>query len=219
MKVRIAELIAFAIVIVSFIIAAYYYPLMPEKIASHWNAQGIVDGYMSKFWALFLMPIISVLMLALFVAIPRIDPLKKNIQEFRKQFDTFIVLILLFMLYIFLLTIAWNLEMRFNIVQFLAPALGILFFYAGVLIKHARQNWSIGIRTPWTLSNKTVWDKTHALGGTLFKISGLIAVFGVFFPEIAIALVLAPIIAVAVFLFGYSYIEFSKLEKKPAKKR
>jgi uncharacterized membrane protein len=84
---RKSEIIIFGIILLSFAIGIYYYPQMPEKLASHWNAQGQVNGYMSKFWGLFLMPIISMGMLLLFILIPRIDPLKSNIQEFRKYYD------------------------------------------------------------------------------------------------------------------------------------
>ena len=77
---RKSEIIIFGIIIITFAIGIYYYPQMPEKLASHWNAQGQVDGYTSKLWGLFLMPIISVGMLLLFILIPRIDPLKSNIQ-------------------------------------------------------------------------------------------------------------------------------------------
>ena len=103
-----------AIIIISFAIGIYYYPQMPDKMASHWNAQGEVDDYMSKFWGLFLMPLVSVGMLLLFILIPKIDPLKKNIQKFRKYFDNFIVLIFLFLFYVYLLTIFANLNFKFR---------------------------------------------------------------------------------------------------------
>jgi uncharacterized membrane protein len=189
---------------------------MPERIASHWNAAGQVDDYWGKTEALFIMPVISILLLGLFAVIPKIDPLRKNIQEFRKYFDAFVVLIMLFLLYLFALTIFWNLGNALNIVQFLAPAFGALFFAAGVLIKHSKQNWSIGIRTPWTLSSEKVWNKTHEKGGLLFKVSGIIAIFGVFLPEIAIWLVIAPVIVSAIYLFAFSCFEFKK-EKKGGK--
>jgi len=79
MKLRKSEIISLVIVIISLIIGIYFYPLMPEKVASHWNAEGKVDGYMPKFWGLFLMPIISAVLLFLFIIIPKIDPLKHNI--------------------------------------------------------------------------------------------------------------------------------------------
>jgi len=211
---RKSEIIVLIIILIVFALDIYLYPQMPEKMASHWNIQGQVDGYMSKFWGLFLMPIISVGLFILFVLIPRIDPLKENIAKFRKYFDNFVVLIILFLLYLYFLTILWNLGKRFNMIQVLAPAFGILFYYAGILIEHAKRNWFIGIRTPWTLSNEKVWQKTHEIGGRWFKIAGLITLLGVLLPSYAIFFVLLPIILVAVYTIIYSYFEYQKEVKK-----
>jgi uncharacterized membrane protein len=64
-------------------------------------------------------------------------------------------------------------------VQLMTPAMGILFYIAGVMMSRAKRNYFIGIRTPWTLNNEEVWNKTHRLGGLLFKI--LVLLFGAFF--------------------------------------
>jgi len=185
---------------------------MPERMASHWNSQGEVDGYLSKFWGLFLMPIVSLAIFLLFLLIPRIDPLKKNIEKFRKYFDWFIVLIIIFLLYIYSLTIFWNLGYRFDMGQMMMPALGILFIYIGTLLKQAKRNWFIGIRTPWTLSSDAVWDKTHQLGSKLFKLAGIIALLGIFIPNYALWLVLVPVIAFSLYLMIYSYFEYKKVK-------
>jgi len=207
---RKSEIIIFGIIILSFAIGIYYYPQMPEKLASHWNAHGQVNGYMSKFWGLFLMPIISVGMLLLFIFIPRIDPLKSNIQEFRKHYDGFVVLIMVFLFYLYLLTIFWNSGYTFNMTTFLSPALAVLFYYSGILIENARRNWFIGIRTPWTLSSDKVWDKTHKIGGKLFKIAGVFSLLAIFFESYAIYLIVVPVIIVSIYTVVYSYIEFQK---------
>ncbi len=209
-NIRKSEVIIFLIVVAAFAIGAYFYPQMPANMASHWNANGQVDGYMSKFWGLFLMPIISLAMLLLFIIIPRIDPLKENIAKFRKHFDAFLIAIFLFLLYIYLLTIFWSLGGRFNMNQALSPAFAILFFCAGILIEKSKRNYFIGIRTPWTLASEKVWDKTHKLGGKLFKASAIICLLGLFFPNYAVWLLLVPVIFSAVFSFIYSYIEFRK---------
>ncbi|MCD6528067.1 SdpI family protein [bacterium] len=101
--------------------------------------------------------------------IPKIDPLKKNLEKFRNYFERFFILLFLFLFYLYLLTIFWNLGLRFYIGQAMIPALAILFYYCGVLLEKAKRNWFIGIRTPWTLSSDEVWDKTHQLGGRLFN--------------------------------------------------
>ncbi len=98
--------------------------------------------------------------------------------------------------------------------QFLIPALGILFYYAGILVENAKRNWFIGIRTPWTLSSEKVWDKTHKIGGKLFKIAGIIALLGILFQKYALFFVLVPIISVAIYTIVYSYFEYQKETKK-----
>jgi uncharacterized membrane protein len=183
---------------------------MPERMASHWNERGQVDDYMTKFWGLFLMPFISIGLFLLFILIPKIDPLKTNIEKFKKYYDTFIMSIILFLFYIYLLTILWNVGIKFDMVQFLTPALGILFYYCGVLIQNTKRNWFIGIRTPWTLSSERVWEKTHSIGGKLFKIAGIIAFLGILFRNYSLFFVLVPIILVAIYTVIYSYLEYQK---------
>jgi len=211
---RKSYLIVSVIILFSFAVGAYFYPQLPEKMASHWNAQGEVDDYMSKFWGTFLTPVILLTMFLLFILIPKIDPLKENIEKFRKYFDAFIVLISVFLFYLFLLVIIWNLGKTFNFTVFLVPAFGILFYYAGILVENAKRNWFVGIRTPWTLANETVWDKTHQLGGKLFKIAALISFLGIIFSKYAIFFVLIPIISVSLYTILYSYWQYQKTERK-----
>ena len=200
----------FLIILLSFTVGVYFYPQMPDRMVSHWNARGEADGHMSKFWGLFLLPIISAAMALLFFAIPKIDPLKKNVKKFRKYFDALIILILLFLFYLHLLTIFWNRGARFNFIFALIPPFAVLFYYLGILIEHAERNWFIGIRTPWTMSSEMVWKKTHKLGGRLFKLSALIALAGMFFEGYAIYFVSIPVILTALYTTCYSYFEYRK---------
>ncbi|MEM2703742.1 MAG: SdpI family protein [Candidatus Bathyarchaeia archaeon] len=87
---------------------------------------------------------------------------------------------------------------------------GLLLFYVGILCENSRRNWFIGIRTPWTLSSDRVWEKTHKLGGKLFKAAGVIAMLGALIQEHAFILILATIIFAAAYTIVYSYIEYQK---------
>lgn len=68
-------------------------------------------------------------------------------------------------------------------------------------------------RTPWTLSNEKVWDKTHKIGGKLFKIAGIVALFGILFQKHVVFFVLIPVLLVAIYTIIYSYLEYQKETK------
>ena len=86
------------------------------------------------------------------------------------------------------------------------PAFAALMIGVGFLTERALPNWFIGIRTPWTLSSPTVWQKTHRLGGLTFKIAGLLCLLALLFPpEIGLLLSLIPILAASIIPVVYSY--------------
>ena len=205
-----SDAIAIVFLLAGFAVGAYFYPQLPDVVASHWNAAGEADGYMPRAWGLFLLPAISVALYALLRLLPRLDPLRANVAAFRRHYDAFIVVFIAFMLYLHLLTIAWNIGLRFNMIQWLCPAFGALFYGAGVLVGHAKRNWFIGIRTPWTLSSDAVWDKTHRLGGRLFRAAGALALVSVVLPGYAIWFVMAPVIVAALWAAVYSYVEYRR---------
>ena len=188
---------------------------LPNQMASHWNENDQVDGTMSKLWGVFLMPLVTAGMLLLFLVIPSIDPLKANIAQFRDTFNTFITLIIAFMLYVHGLTLAWSLGYQdFKMSMAMLPFIGVLFIFIGVLMRKAKRNFFIGIRTPWTLSSDRVWDETHRLGAILFMASGALAIIGAFFGGMtAFWLMFVPLIGSAVFLIVYSYVLYRRETK------
>lgn len=210
MKITKSEIIIVGIALLAFLVSIYFYPQMPEKMASHWNAQGQVDGCMPKFWGLFLMPFVLVGIALLFIAIPRIDPLRANIEKFRKYYDGFVILFCIFMLCGQYFILLWNLGIRISPNVFFPIGLGLLFFYIGIVCEKAKRNWFVGIRTPWTLSNDKVWEKTHKIGGKLFKIAGVVVLIGMFFQKYVLFFILVPVGLIAVFSLVYSYFEYQK---------
>jgi len=210
MKKNKSEIFVLLLIIASFVIGVYLYPQFPEQVASHWNSIGESDGYISKFWGIFLMPIIMLVIFSLFLVFPKIAPLKKNIEKFSGYYKGFMVLMVIFFFYVYMLTISWNLGKQFNMSTMLIPAIGALFYYMGILIEKSKRNWFIGIRTPWTLSSDKVWEKTHRLGGKLFRIAGVLAFISVLFPKYTFFVAIIPIILASIFLIAYSYFVYKK---------
>ncbi|MFA5013071.1 MAG: SdpI family protein [Candidatus Paceibacterota bacterium] len=213
MKIKSSNIVLLLTVAASFFIAVYFYPLLPDKIISHWNVYGKADDYMPKLFGLLWFPVLLVILDLLFVIIPKIDPLKKNIESFRKYFDDFILLFNIFFFYLFALTIFANLGFAFNMVWALMPAFAIFFYYIGVMMGNAKRNYFIGIRTPWTLASDKVWEKTHKLGGLLFKVGGILFLLSMIDPFVGFVVIISYLLAITVFLVVYSYIEFKKEER------
>jgi uncharacterized membrane protein len=185
---------------------------LPDLMASHWNINDQVDGYMPKVWGVFMVPLITLGMFGLFLVLPSVDPLKANIAQFREAFNLFIVLMVGFMLYLYGLTLAWNLGYKdFKMSGAMLPAIGLLFIFIGFLMRQAKRNFFIGIRTPWTLSSDTVWDETHRVGAVLFMLSGALAFIGGFFGgTVAFWMLFTPLIASTLFLLVYSYLLYQR---------
>jgi uncharacterized membrane protein len=211
MDMRKAELAVLGIVLLSLALGIYFYPQMPQQMASHWNSRGEVDGYMSKFWGTFIMPFILFGLALLFIAIPRIDPLKENIEKSRRYYEGFIILFSVFMLLVYIQMLLWNIGTEISLNVVLPVGVGILFFYMGILCENIKRNWFIGIRTPWTLSSEVVWEKTHKIGGRLFKIAGVVAIAGVFFQGYVVFFVVVPAVLAAGYSFVYSYFEYRRV--------
>ena len=199
------------IVLLLFLVIAFYsYPLMPDQIATHWDSQGNVDGYMSKLWGSLFFPILMIVINIIFFVIPKIDPNKENIEKFKETFNEFIIIFNLFMLYIYSLTVVWNMGREFDMNVAIIPALGFLFYFLGSLVGKAKRNYMIGIRLPWTLASDDNWDKTHKKGERVFKIIGIVTLIGVFFSDYAMWFLLIPLIIGITYLTLYSYLEFKK---------
>lgn len=206
------NIILLLIIALSFAVGLIIYPHLPDQVASHWNAQGQADGYMGKFWGIFLLPVIMVGLFLLYAAIPWIDPLKTNIESFRKHYNLFWIFIFGFFFYIFALTLGWNLGWRFDFTAFIMPAVAGLFYFIGAVLEKSKRNWFMGIRTPWTLSSDVVWEKTHKFGGKLFKISGIISLGGLIFGgTIAIIAIIGSALLITLITTVYSYFEYKKL--------
>jgi uncharacterized membrane protein len=212
MSTRTTTIVVLLMILAAILAGLLLWNRLPDLMASHWNINDQVDGYMPKVWGVFMVPLITLGMFGLFLVLPSVDPLKANIAQFREAFNLFIVLMVGFMLYLYGLTLAWNLGYKdFKMSGAMLPAIGLLFIFIGFLLRQAKRNFFIGIRTPWTLSSDTVWDETHRVGAVLFMLSGALAFIGGFFGgTVAFWMLFTPLIGSTLFLLVYSYLLYQR---------
>jgi uncharacterized membrane protein len=76
--------------------------------------------------------------------------------------------------------------------QMILLVVGLLIVVIGNFMSKVRRNLFFGIRTPWTMSNDTVWERTHRIGSVLFFSLGIVIVLAsLFAPLTAAAIVMA----------------------------
>ena len=201
-----SKIVSILILIIIFTMSAYFYSSMPEKMATHWDAKGNVNGYMPAFSGIFTTPFIGVFLLIMFFILPKMDPTK---QDTTKYFDLFSIVLMIFLFCINLFVILYNLGIQINISNVIMPLIGLLFFFIGYIIRDIKKNWFIGIRTPWTLSSNKVWKKTHRLASLVFRSLGLFVIVATIL-KVDFLLIMILLIGSAFITVVYSYIEFKK---------
>lgn len=197
----------------AFVVAVWAQFNLPERVATHWNIFGQPDGYSSKFVGVWLLPFLILGMYVLFLFVPRIDPKAKNIQKFYGQWLWFIGVMQSFLVALYAATVYWNAGHEFDFGRFMSLLFGLLFIAISRLVAVAEQNYTIGVRTPWTLANKTVWKKTHELSAKLFLAVGICAFVGIIVPVAGFIVVIVGSLLASAVAVGYSYIVFQKVNK------
>lgn len=179
----------------SFIGQVILYPRLPETVPIHWNANNEIDGWTGK-GAVLLMALLPLLMLGLFVVIPKIDPKKESFQKHAGVYQMLSIFMTIFMAVVSWMTPLTALGMDLPMGLLVNLGLGLLFVLLGNQMPRIRHNYTFGIRTPWTLASETVWKKTHRFCGFVFLIGGLVMMISGFFTGIA------SVIGAAVLLVG-----------------
>ncbi|MXR50603.1 DUF1648 domain-containing protein [Halovenus sp. WSH3] len=187
-------------------------PELPAEMVTHWDGAGNPNGTMSKPAALAFVPALGSGLLALFAVLPRIDPLGENIESFRRHYDWFVVVLSAYLSALHAGIVAFNLGYEFDFVLLVLAGIAALYYYIGILLGRAERNWFVGIRTPWTLSSDEVWERTHDLGGTLFKLTALATLAGLALGDVAIYVMIGATVLTSATTLVYSYYCYRRLD-------
>jgi len=186
---------------------------LPDQIPSHWNIEGEVDSYMDKEVWIWLFPGITLLLSLMFPFFSKIDPKKEKYVTFRRPWLILQMVFVGFFAYLYFISLYLTLNPTVSITPFIFGGIGVLLILIGNYLGKIRQNWFLGIRTPWTLDNEEVWNKTQRVGGWSFLIAGLV-IFTEAFMLWNVAWVMGIAVAVAILTpVIYSYVLHKKLTK------
>ncbi|WP_249927548.1 SdpI family protein, partial [Heyndrickxia sporothermodurans] len=199
------------IIVLSVIVWLIAFPHLPSQIATHWDFSGNVNGYSTKVGAMLTMVGLLIFLYIMFLFLPKVDPKKENYKYFTRSYRIIINSLLFIFFILNLLIIFYSLGYPIPMSSLGSFIVGAIFIILGNFLQTVRTNFFIGIRTPWTLSNDTVWRKTHRFGGKIMFIAGIIMMLSTFIPAgWREAIVIISIIVSVVLPIYYSYRVFKQ---------
>lgn len=208
------ELPLLLMIIAAFAVSAYFYPMLPDKIPTHWNFKGEINGYSNKLSGALIMPIINLFMYVMFLFLPVLDPKKENYKLFESTYIYFRYLFHIFFICMHIMIIAAALGYMVNTGRLVMLGVSLLFMLMGNVMGRLKHNYFVGIKTPWTLANEEVWTRTHRLAAKLWTAGGLIgAVLAVLNFNLSWMFLIILILPSLIPLI-YSYMIFSKLKNR-----
>src|SRR3990167_5695555 len=168
----------------------------------HWGIDGTPDRFGSRSEAaiaLFALPVITGLTGLVLAFAPALDPRKLNLERGQRAYlATWIsVLALLVLVHggIARMMAAGPASESGGFIRWVIAGCALMFIVIGNYLPKTRSSFFFGIRTPWTLSSDTAWEKTHRFAGRLFMLAGALGLAGAFlFNGIWLALQLSALV-------------------------
>lgn len=219
-KSQVLEAIIIILVISTWLIGVISYSYAPDIVPIHWNLEGKPDNFAPKDIGLFLLPLINTGLYVFLYFIPKIDPKNEQLKESMKTLQWIRLGTHGLLGMIMLWTTLSIIEVMHVKPEWIFSVISLFFAFLGRAMAKMKQNYFVGIRTPWTLSNEVVWDDTHRFASPLWFYSGigmaivfsLLSILGFHAGEILVVF-LSWIAIIVIIPIVYSYKRFSE-EKK-----
>ncbi len=184
------------------------YDKLPNQVAVHWNGAGIPDNFASKAFAGFGLPaLLALIHIFTYVMITN-DPKKANYPKVLKFMLKWLIPVMSLVLVPVTLLIALGVEINLSVY---APIFtGILVTIMGNYLPKTKQNYTLGIRLPWTLNSEENWNKTHRIAGYIWTVGGLCIILTSILNIFSYILSMGILVILVIVPMMYSYMLYKK---------
>jgi uncharacterized membrane protein len=195
------------IVLSMFVVGVLVYSKLPETIPTHWGFDGMADAWGPKY-KVFLTPVLSLAMLVLFPLLSKLDPKAENYKFFKKPWEVLQTVLVVFFGLIFALQVYFSLNVDVDGVMdnIMLMSVGVMFMVIGNLLGKIRHNYFIGFKTPWTLADPEVWQKSQRFAGWVMFAGGLVFFVNSFFQLLVVPMFIIVVASVVIVPTVYSYL-------------
>lgn len=179
---------------------------LPDMIATHFGSDNTVDGWSSKPFAVFGLPLMLLAIHLFCVFATSADPKRKNISD--KFFKWILWIVPVLSVAACLTCYAVSLGVNVDMGMIINILVGIVFIIVGNYMHKVKQNYTVGIKLPWTLNSEENWNRTHRMSSWFWMIAGIIFIVNAILQiewlviPVLVILLLVPIV--------YSYLLYRK---------
>ena len=178
---------------------------LPEKIATHFGSEG-ADGWSTKLFAVVIFPLILLVIHLFCLGVTLNDPKKKNIGRAMMTLIFWIVPVLSVVSNLSIYGYALGMDVNMEVI--VSILMGGIFILLGNYMSKNHQNYTVGIKLPWTLNSEENWNRTHRMAGKLWILAGLVFWGSVFFENNTVPIVI--IVVVVTIPMIYSFVLYKK---------
>lgn len=167
-------IISSVIILLPILAGLLLWDVLPEQVPTHFGPDGTADGWSSKPFAVFFMPafIFAVHLICIFAT--SLDPKNKNITG--KPFGLVLWICPALSVLTYTLMYLTALGYMVNVATVMMLFIGTVFVVIGNYLPKCRQNYTIGIKIPWTLNDEENWNATHRFAGILWVVCGFLLI-------------------------------------------
>jgi uncharacterized membrane protein len=159
----------------SLAIAVWAYSVLPAGASIPYHqGYGLEEtGRLGKGYALALFPLISLVVVGALALAPRVSPRRFGLENSLMPYGVLIASLagVFFVTEIALAERMMNAE--FDVIRTVFLAVAAMLLVVGNTLGKVRHNGVFGLKTPWTLRDARVWDKTHRVVARLMVASAL----------------------------------------------
>lgn len=194
------------IILAPIVVGLILWDKLPAEMATHFDANGVADGWSPKELAVFGLPLFLLAVHWFCMAFTSVDPKKQNFS------DKVIVLVMWLCPVVSIVgngaTYLYAMDNSVNTTPIAMLLLGCVFIVVGNYMPKMKQSYTIGIKVPWALNSEENWNRTHRFAGYMYMLAGVVTIISGFIQQfwvVIVALVIASLVPMA-----YSFILYKK---------
>ena len=148
---------------------------LPEKFPIHFNAAGEVDGWSSRAFGVFGLPLIlAAFQWLCFLGSLALEPKAENLEG--KVFSLVLWMIPVMSVVLNAVVYCTALGVGVNVPVIMSLLIGLLMVAIGNWLPKCKQTRTLGIKLPWTLADEDNWNRTHRFAGPVWVACGMVII-------------------------------------------